>query len=267
MLERHEVEAFLAVAEELHFGRAAARLRVSTTRVSQIIRGLERRVGAPLFRRTSRRVLATPIGLQLYREISPAWTELTAAVERAVAAGRGFSGLLRVAFVGAAAGQLVLQVAELFRAGHPECDVHVREAQLAEAGAWLADGTADVVLSTLPPDDPGLTSGGVLVREARMLAGPAAGGGLREPVHRPGATFQELLALVGAGRGTLEVGAHVRRYYARPDVAYEFLDGAPPVEWGLLWRADAATARVLAFNRAALDLVGAGASTAAAPRP
>jgi DNA-binding transcriptional LysR family regulator len=257
MLERHEVEAFLAVAEELHFGRAAERLRVSTTRVSQIIRGLERRVGAPLFERTSRRVLPTPIGRQLYCEISPAWSELTAAVERAVASARGFAGTLRVAFVGAAAGQLVMQIAERFRTAHPECEVLVREAQLADVGPWLAGAEADVVLGALPPDSPGLTSGGTLVSEARMLAVPSSGAGRRRgPVTGPGATFQELLTLVGAGRGTLEVGAHVRRYYTRPDVAYELLDGAPPVEWGLIWRADAATARVLAFNRAALDLVG-----------
>jgi hypothetical protein len=64
-----------------------------------------------------------------------------------------------------------------------------------------------------------------------------------------------MLTLIGSGQGAFPVGAHVRRYYARPDVAYVFFSDAPPVEWGLVWRADTTTARVLAFNQAARDLV------------
>lgn len=54
MLERHELDVFLTPAEELHFGRTAERLRVSTARVSQTVQRLERRIGVPLFNRTSR---------------------------------------------------------------------------------------------------------------------------------------------------------------------------------------------------------------------
>ena len=71
----------------------------------------------------------------------------------------------------------------------------------------------------------------------------------------PAVTFQEMLTQVGAGRGVFPVGAHTRRYYARPDVAYVLVRDAPPVEWGLLWPADGATARVLAFGRAAQELI------------
>ena len=62
MLERYELETFLTLAEELHFGRTAERTHVSTARVSQTIKKLERRVGAPLFNRTSRHVELTPSG-------------------------------------------------------------------------------------------------------------------------------------------------------------------------------------------------------------
>jgi len=72
LIERHEAEAFLALPEELHFGRTAERLHVSAARVSQTIRRLERRVGVPLFRRTSRRVELTPVGRQLHDETRPA---------------------------------------------------------------------------------------------------------------------------------------------------------------------------------------------------
>jgi hypothetical protein len=60
---------------------------------------------------------------------------------------------------------------------------------------------------------------------------------------------------VGAGTGVFVVGAHVRRYYARPDVAYVSLEGTAPVEWGLVWPTDGATARVRAFSEAALAVL------------
>src|SRR3954471_14875112 len=107
MLERYEVEAFLTLAEELHFGRTAERLHVSTARISQTIRKLERRGGVPLFARTSRRGELSPVGRQLEADLRPAWAAVNAALTRAVETGRGFGGTLRVCFTGAAAGQLL----------------------------------------------------------------------------------------------------------------------------------------------------------------
>src|SRR5947208_3466743 len=91
-VERQEIEVFLALAEELHFGRAGQRLGVTTTRASQVIRALERRVGVPLFERTSRRVTLTPAGRQMYEDLKPAYDLVLAAVTRAVAHGRGVTG-------------------------------------------------------------------------------------------------------------------------------------------------------------------------------
>jgi DNA-binding transcriptional LysR family regulator len=259
----------VTLAEELHFGRTAHRLGLSTSRVSQIVRKLERRVGAPLFRRTSRRVELTAIGRQLYQDVRPAWAQIGAGLQRAVAAGRGVTGTLRVGFVGAAGGQFLMQAAELFGARHPGCEVQIREAQVAEVVPWLREGVVDLAFTGYPTDAPDLTCGGVLISEARMVAVPAQHPLARRATVSTGdladipmvqlsgtATFQEMLTLVGSGRGAVPVGAHVRRYYPRPDVAYVPLADAPPVEWGLVWRADGATARVLAFDRAARDLVG-----------
>jgi DNA-binding transcriptional LysR family regulator len=66
---RHELEAFLTLAEELHFGRTAARLHVTTARISQTIRALELRVGERLFDRTSRRVSLRPVGQRLLDQL------------------------------------------------------------------------------------------------------------------------------------------------------------------------------------------------------
>ncbi|MCQ4207521.1 LysR family transcriptional regulator [Streptomyces longispororuber] len=295
MLERHELDAFLTLAEELHFGRTAERLHLSTTRVSQTIARLERRVGVPLFNRTSRRVELTVVGRRLAEEVRPAWSLIAAAFNRAVDAGRGFTGTLDVAFVGAAGGQLLSGAAELFRGREPACEVRIREAQMADVFPWLREGEVDIALAEVPVDEPDVVSGPVLVREARMLAVPSDHPFARRtslsledlarvrvfelpatvpeslrlhrtprttPSGRPiergpaTATFNEMLTLIGAGQGTFVVGAQVRRYYARPDVAYVPIDDAPPLEWALLWRADAATARVRAFGEAALHLLG-----------
>jgi len=78
-MERRDAEIFLTLAEELHFGRTAERLFVSQARVSQSIKKLERRIGAPLFERTSRHVALTPIGRQLHRDIGPAYRRISGA--------------------------------------------------------------------------------------------------------------------------------------------------------------------------------------------
>jgi len=293
MLERHEVEAFLTLAEELHFGRTAERLRVSAARVSQTIGKLERRAGVALFRRTSRRVELTAEGRRLYEGVRPAWDQIVAAFEQVTASGRGLAGPLRVAFVGAAGGQLLVRVAEVMRRRHPDCDVRLREAQMADLMPWLRDGDVDVALGTFPIVEPGIATGPVLMSEGRMLAVPAghplarreavsledlAGvtmlqlpGNLpaslradRTPAATPAgrpivagpvaATFNEALTLIGAGRGVFPVGEQARRYYGRPDVAYVPFRDAPPLRWGLLWRVDGATARIRAFAETAEGL-------------
>ncbi|MEU8801888.1 LysR family transcriptional regulator [Spirillospora sp. NPDC048819] len=277
MLERHEIEAFLTLSEELHFGRTAERLHVSTARVSQTIRRLERRVGVRLFDRTSRRVEPTPAGRRLAAEIGPAWARIGAAVERAVEEGRGVTGTLAAGFTGAAAGQLVAGAAELLRSREPGCRVLIREVRAGDVAAWLRDGEVEVCLAVFPVAGPagarpgaveeaGVVAGPVLVREAAMLAVPSghpfarrasvpAADLARVRSLEPGATLQETLTMVGAGEGVVRVGAHVRRYHARPDVAYVPLEDAPPVEWGLVWRAGGDSARVRAFADAARDLL------------
>ncbi|WP_457028852.1 LysR family transcriptional regulator [Kitasatospora sp. P5_F3] len=269
MLERHELEIFLTLAEELHFGRTAERMHLSTARVSQTIGALERRVGALLFRRTSRRVELTAIGLRLEQDLRPARDLIEAGLARAVNAGRGFSGVLRVGFTGTPGGQLLVDAAELCRKRQPECEVVIREVQPGDAAAWLLTGEVELVLTCLPlaSSVEGLVAGPVLVTEAQLLAVPGghrlAG---RESVSvaelgelrllAAETSLQEALTLVGAGQGVFPVGAHVRRYHPRPDVGYVRLDGAEPLEWRLHWRADGATARVRLFEEVMRELLG-----------
>ncbi|WP_330237509.1 LysR family transcriptional regulator [Streptomyces sp. NBC_00525] len=294
MLERHELEVFLTLAEELHFGRTAERLHVSTARVSQTVAKLERRMGMPLFHRTSRRVELSSMGQQFLEEVSPAWSRITEAYERAVQAGKGLTGLLRIAFTGPAAGQLLAGAKQAFRMRHPDCEVEIKEAHLPQVLPWLREGEVDIALTRYPMREKGIVTGPVLVREARMLAVPAEHPFARrttvsvedlarvtllqipetlpEPLRRdqapsqtpagkpiklgpPAMTLNETLTLVGAGEGAFIVAAHTRRYLARPDVAYIPFTDATPVNWGLISSIDSATARTRAFNEAALSLL------------
>ncbi|MEW2129290.1 LysR substrate-binding domain-containing protein [Streptomyces sp. NPDC005435] len=290
MLERIELEAFLALAEELHFGRTAERLGVSTGRVSQVIKKVERRVGGPLFERTSRSVLLTPAGRRLAGDLAPLAAGMTEALRRAADASRGITGELRVAFLGEWTAPALLKAVTLFEERHPECRVTVREAQLADSRASLLDGSVDVLVAAYPFD--GMTCGPALLTERRLLAVPSGHPLAREeavsvevlaehpvvqypevtsagfkrdrtpertPSGRPvpkgpaGRTFSEMLTLVAMGRGVLPVGEHARRYYPRPDLAYVPLHDAPPIRRGPIWRPDNTSARVREFVRATVD--------------
>lgn len=212
----------------------------------------------------------------------------------AVRSVRGITGTLHVGFVRAAGGQLLWEAAELLQARRPGCEVLVREVQLVDAVPWLLSGEVEGLLTCFVSERDDLVTGPALVTEARMLTVPSthpfadrrsvsvedlAGvtvlqtpddlpGSHRQrqtPAERPiesgpaAGSFQEILTLVGAGRGLFPIVAHIRRYYVRPDVAHVLIRDAPPVHWRLMWRVDGATARVRAFAAAAHDLVSTAA--------
>ncbi|MFJ9946278.1 LysR family transcriptional regulator [Kitasatospora sp. NPDC091207] len=290
MWERHEIEAVLTLAEELHFGRTAERLGVTTGRISQVIGKLERRIGARLFERTSRTVRLTAIGQRLVEDLAPLVAGIEASVRRAVDAGRGVTGELRVAFLGEWTATVLLKAVALFSGRHPGCRVEVREVQLFNSRASLLDGSVDLLIAAFPFD--GMARGPALISERRVLAvaagHPLAGAesvslevladhpvvqypavtsvefkrdrtpdstpaGLPVPKGPVGNTFSEMLSLVALGRGVLPVGEHSRQYYPRPDVAYVPIHDAPPIERGLVWMESNTTERVRAFVRAATE--------------
>ncbi|MFD9689048.1 LysR family transcriptional regulator [Kitasatospora sp. NPDC059088] len=291
MLERLETEVFLALTGELHFGRTAERLRLSTGRVSQVVKALERRIGVPLFDRSSRSVRLTPVGRQLAADLAPVVAAMEEAVRRAVDAGRGVTGGLRVAFLGEWTAPVLFRAVALFGERHPECRVDVREVQLSNSRASLEDGSIDILLASYPFG--GMAVGPVLLSERRLLAVPAGHplaaeasvslevlgdhpvvqypavtsvgfkrdrtpdrtpSGRAVPKGPSGSTFSEMLSLVALGRGVLPVGEHCRRYYPRPDLAYVPIHDAPPIERGPVWLPGNTTERVRAFVRAAAEV-------------
>lgn len=169
MLERSEMEIFLTLCEELHFGRTATRLYVSTALISTTVKKIERRLGVALFERTSRRVELTSVGRDLRDDLLPLYEGIKLAMDRAELAGRGITGTLTVGFMGAQAGRFLFAAREVFELRNPDCGVRVVETQLHHHVAQLRDGTADLLLTALPVDEPDLTVGAVVTRGARYM--------------------------------------------------------------------------------------------------
>lgn len=163
------IEAFLALSEELHFGRTAQRLHLSQPRVSRLIAALESEIGAPLFERTSRRVMLTPLGARLRDRVRLAHDQLTAAVADARVAARSPAGQLRLGFTATTAGTALDRLVVAFERAHPECTLSLQEVTLADSYTPLRSGTIDVLVCWLVLDDPTLTLGPEIARYARML--------------------------------------------------------------------------------------------------
>ncbi|MFL6072199.1 MAG: LysR family transcriptional regulator [Mycobacteriales bacterium] len=166
-----ELRAFLVVAEELHFGRAAGRLGLTPSRVSQTIRQLERRVGGRLFERTSRRVSLTPAGDQLRRDATAALAQLEDALARTRTLTTGVAGTLRIGMYSRCnAGPRFLEIVKEFTARHPSCPVEIVDTGLdRDQFDWLRRRDADLLAMRLPLHDPALVIGPLLSREPRVL--------------------------------------------------------------------------------------------------
>ncbi|MYS86063.1 LysR family transcriptional regulator [Embleya scabrispora] len=291
-MELRDIEIFLALAEELHFGRTAERLRISQARVSQAIKKQERRIGAPLFERTSRSVTLTPVGQVLRGELQQAYDLINSGLARASDAAAGVAGVLRLGVMGVL-GNEMRPVIDAFRTRYPGCDVEVVEYHFGAPFSRLRTGAVDLQLMWLPIHEPDLTVGPVTLTEGRVLAvatgsAPAGRNGVsledlgdvtvfdpgpdvpdywfeamvprRTPGGRriargpAGRTFHEILALIAAGRAVSPVNAHVRRYYTPPGITFLPIHDAPPTEWALVWATAGDNARIRAFARTARSL-------------
>ncbi|UFR01589.1 LysR family transcriptional regulator [Streptomyces sp. Go40/10] len=302
-MERDELECFLLLAEELHFGRTAERMRLSRARVSQLVQRLERRVGAPLFIRTSRRVALSSLGRQLRADLEPHHRAIEAALARAAATARGVDTVLHAGFSNPLTGEIVMKTTEALRVSHPGLAVEICEVPLADPYGQLRKGEFDLQIAELPVREADLDEGPTLLTEERVLAigsvhplaarpsvsledlagvplltvvgnvpgywlehhAPARTPSGRPIARGPGMTnMQEALMLVAAGKGALLTPAHTALYHARPGVAYVPFTDAEPTGYGLVWRAGHSTGAVQAFARAARE--AAGAMTRQAPR-
>ncbi len=157
MLDLRRLSYFIAVAEELHFGRAAARLHVAQPSLSQQIRALEKELGVELLRRDHRSVELTRAGAALLREGRRALTQAQRAQDAARAAGHGFAGSVVVGFMGSAGRHHLPPVVRAFRNGHPAVTIEIRELTLPDTNRAIRDGTVDLAFIRPIENDPALT--------------------------------------------------------------------------------------------------------------
>lgn len=290
-MERQEIETFLSLCEELHFGRTAKRLRISPARVTQLIQKTERRIGGALFERTARGVVLTELGRQLQRDLAPAHLAVEEAVRLAAQAAKGIDGELLLGFLGTANGRHLVDLAHAFEANHPGASVRLQlETEVGDHLAPLRANRIDVLTTLLPVREPDLVVGPVVLRESLLMAVPEG-----HPIAKRGRasledladnpvihstaekydywldhfvprrtpsgrlieqrigvdTLQAGVALILAGRGIGPIISQFAQYNQHPGIAYLPLDGVPVVESALVWSAARENALVRAFARLA----------------
>ncbi|HET7634234.1 MAG TPA: LysR substrate-binding domain-containing protein [Burkholderiales bacterium] len=149
-MELRHLRYFVAVAEELHFGRAAARLHVSQPPLSQQIRSLEDELGVRLFRRSTQHVELTEGGRALLPEARAVLARTERAIHAARSAARGEVQRLALSFVGSLDHELVSSVLNAFRKRHPRVAITLAQMTSVEQLAALREGEVDAGFVRLP---------------------------------------------------------------------------------------------------------------------
>lgn len=278
MIELRPLRQFVAVAEELHFGRAARRLHMTQPPLTQAVQALERALQVQLLQRTRRSVALTPAGEALLVQARRLLREAEALPELVRAAAAGLSGRLRLAFVSSIAYGPLPPWLSSFREHHPDVELQLREATMDVQLAALAAGDIDAgfvlhapaavpasllalqVLSeplvlALPAGHPAAMHETVRFEEVAsepLLIFPRGvapslfdavlaryhAGGCAPRIAQEAIQLQTIVSLVSAGMGVAWVPASMTQLQ-RPGVVYRRVDpDAPQAHTSLLWRED-----------------------------
>ncbi|GAB2636085.1 LysR family transcriptional regulator [Nocardia goodfellowii] len=286
-MELRDIEIFLTLAEELHFGRTAERLHISTPRVSQTIAKQERRIGAPLFERTSRKVTLTPLGEQLRDDLQAGYRRILDGVESAASAARGGPETLTLGVLGPM-WQDLAPITALFRTRCPQVRLRMREVRIDDPFALIRGGDVDLALVALPVLEPDLRVGPpaftepivLVVRHGHELAGRTSvslaeiaeyeilPSGLPLPDYweksfsplppreseAPPPTREEILFAVSTGDAVAFACGQGIKYYDRGEAVYLPIDEKPTLSWGLVHRAGQVSRWAEEFERIAGEL-------------
>ena len=240
MIETRLLQQFIAVAEELHFNRAAERLHMAQPPLSQAIRKLEGAVGAPLFERTPRSVALTPAGAAFLETARRTVQSLEEGVAQTRRVAQGMEGHLTLTFINIAPYASLLQALRHFRELNPGIAFTMREATTQEQVNALEQGEADIgfmrtpgtttphlrmerllserICVALPAGHPLAAKAGIdlaLLRDEALVASPRTLGkgfhdqliglcqtaGFVPDIVQHGRQMQTLIALVAAGFG------------------------------------------------------------------
>jgi DNA-binding transcriptional LysR family regulator len=274
--ELRHLRYFVAVAEELHFGRAARRLGIAQPPLSQQIRQLEERLGVSLFSRTSRQVALTPAGEALLRGARRALAEVGLATAAARRAATGETDALRVAYTDSAALSVLPGAIRRFRDALPSVHLDLVEGSTAAQVDAVVRDLVDLAVVRGPVVQPALRTE-VVLRESFLVALPESHplAGLAdielralagEPmvlfprhlapefhdtivalcraadftplIEYEGAEYQTILSLVAAGLGVSLVPRSVGNLQRRGVVYRPIPDAPPRAEIAAVYRAE-----------------------------
>jgi DNA-binding transcriptional LysR family regulator len=292
-LDTRLLRAFVVVAEELNFTRAAARLFIAQQALSSQVQQLEARLGARLFERSTRRVSLTEAGEQLLPHAVATLEALDTGVGQLEKALRANRSLLRVGLSGTAMVPVANETMRLFAERRPEVELNVSNARLDQPAAGLKEGTVDVAFVRPPFLDEGLSMVTVLTEERYAVLRKDHPLASREEVrpddlvHEPwiwveGAdprarafwsladfrgdrplrtgtrinSFEEAFGAVTAGLAiTCQAESAIRAVGAGfPELRFVPLRGAPPAQVAVAWRTAHETDLARAFVRTALEV-------------
>ncbi|WP_405563720.1 LysR substrate-binding domain-containing protein [Streptomyces phaeochromogenes] len=243
-LDLRKLRYFVAVADRLHFGRAADELHIAQPVLSRQIRALEQDLGASLFTRDRHGVALTDAGRQLLADAGPLLASTHAVRRRVSVAARGNRRLM----VGFRAGIPVIPAARALEARHPDVVVDVQRIEWEDQAPMLLDGRIDVGYVRLPIDEAGLhvtplyteprvavlPAGHRLAGKEEVTEADLAGEPLvwhadpgTQPTRRPHPNagylvrgVDETLEHVAAGRGISFLARSATVFYSHPDVIY-----------------------------------------------
>jgi DNA-binding transcriptional LysR family regulator len=284
-----EIEVFLVLAEELHFGRTAERLYLSPSRVSRLLSSLEADVGGVLFDRTSRRVEITPLGVHLQAGLRAAVDQLDEALRLARREARGISGSLRIGFTATTMGEALTRLMRKFVDRHADCEVVQREVPTFDPYGLLRAGEIDVLVNWLAGGEPDLTMGPVIDRQARVLAvandhplasrtsvsiedlgglpvahfvglpagladlvvPPTTPSGIQIPRTEEVSSTNEIFALVALGKIVHPTAESISTLFTEHGIRFLPIHDLPPLELGLIWVSSHENARIRALAETA----------------
>jgi DNA-binding transcriptional LysR family regulator len=286
-MELRHLRYFIAVAEELHFGRAAERLCIAQPPLSQQIQQLERELGFALFHRTQRRVQLTEAGQIFLDEARQMMAHLEKAAQTGRRVARGETGWLGIGFVGTATYAVLPAALALFRERYPDVALVLRELVSAKQAQALREKRIHIGLARPPLCEDDLISES-LVREPLIAALPekhplasverlplsalaaepfvlfpryprpsyadfvistCEQAGFQPAVTQEAAEMQTAISLVAAGLGVTLVPACVQRL-SREGVIYRMLDAPTPMsELSATYRRADETSALQAFLR------------------
>jgi len=285
-VELRHLRYFVAVAEELHFGRAAERLHMSQPPLSMQIRALEGELGVQLFLRTQRRVSLTQAGAVFLGEARQILARTESAMLLAQRASRGEVGDLAVGFVSTADYNVLPPLLREFRTRAPAVRLTLHESTTDRQLADLVDGRIDIGFVLPPVEDPRLAYR-TIHREPLVVALPARHPLARKPgkvrlvalaeapfilfprplapslydavvsfcrsagfsphVEQEAVQMQTIVSLVSAEMGVALIPASLR-HLGRTGVIYKaLLEASPLTEIGLAWRRDDPLATLKVF--------------------